>query len=203
MAVITISRKYASGGRRIGKYVANRLNYEYVDKALFQKIAEKLHVSEGTLSSFETGRQYRISNQFSKFFSKNYIQRIVGYDRTVVEEPEYKEALRNLVLGVAARDNVVIIGRAAHFFLKDMENCYRFHLLASDAWRSEYAIQRLGVRRSRVEQILEDRDINHTWFLRTVSGEAAEEPHLFHLILNMDLIPIEKATDLVLKSVEE
>ena len=121
MAVITISRDFASGGRQLGRLLAKKLDYQHVDKSLFQKIAEDLNVSEKTLESFEKSREYRMSNVFSRIFSKSYIERIVGYDKSVVEEHEYQTSLKNLILGVAQEDNVVIIGRAAYFFLKDME----------------------------------------------------------------------------------
>ena len=42
MAVITITRNYASGGRKVGRILAKRLDYQYVDKSLFQRIAEDL-----------------------------------------------------------------------------------------------------------------------------------------------------------------
>jgi cytidylate kinase len=202
MAVVTISRKYASGGRKLGKLLATRLNYDYVDKYYFQVLAEKLHVSEGTLESFERGKRYRISDLFTKVFSKTYIERIVGYDKTVVEEREYQEALSNLLLGLAENDKVVIVGRGANFFLGDLQNCYHFHLVASMEWRRNYARQVLGVLPSRVEQIIEERDISHAWFLRTMCGGQYDDPLSFHLTLNMDFIPPEKATDLIATSVQ-
>ncbi len=196
MAVITITRRYASGGRKLGKLLAKRLNYDYVDKYLFQKVAENLQVSEGTLESYEKGRQYRISNYFARLFSKDYIERIVGHDKTVVEEGDYQDALRNLVLEVAEQDNVVIIGRAANFFLKDVQNCYHLCLVASEDWRKNYAVKTLGVRPSEVGRILEERDRNHIWFLQTICGEGFDDSLLFHLTLNMDRVPFEKAVEL-------
>lgn len=201
MAVITISRKYASGGRKLGKLVSRRLNYDYVDKYYFQMLAQKLHVSERTLESFERGRPYWISDAFTRFFSKHYIERIVGYDKTVVEESEYQDALRNLLLGLAEKDNVVIVGRAAHFFLKGIQNCYHFLLVASMDWRGKYARKTLGALSYKVERIMEERDISHAWFLRTVCGEHHDDPQSFHLTLNMDLISTEKAAELVADSV--
>lgn len=198
MAVITIARKYASGGRKLGRLLAKRLNYDYVDKYLFQKVAENLQVSETTLESYEKGGQYRISNYFARLFSKPYIERIVGYDKTVVEEGEYQDALRKLVSEVAEQDNVVIIGRAAHFFLKDVQNCYRICLVASKDWRRKYAIETFGVRPSEVERILEERDRNHIWFLHMICGEGFDESYLFHLTLNMDLVPFEQAVEVSL-----
>ena len=70
MAVIVVSRSFASGGRELGRLLARRLGYHYVDKSLFQKVAQDLHVSEGTLESFEQSREYRISNLFANLFSK-------------------------------------------------------------------------------------------------------------------------------------
>ncbi len=202
MAVITISRQYASGGRKLGKLLARRLNYDYVDKAYFQMVAEKLHVSGGTLESFERDSKYRISDIFSKFFSKYYIERIVGYDKTLIEERKYRDAMRNLILGVAEQDNVIIVGRAAHFFLKDIQNCCHYRLVASMDWRRKYANQTLGVLPSRVERILQERDTNHMWFLSTVCGEHFDDTHLFHLTLHMDFIAVEKAVELVAHSVQ-
>ncbi len=198
MAIITISRDFASGGRKFGRLLAKRIDYQYVDKSLFQKIAEDLNVSERTLESFEKSREYRISNIFSKLFSKNYIQRIVGHDKSVVEEQEYQNSLKNLILGVAQEDNVVIIGRAAYFFLKDMENCYHIRLFAPMDWRKNYAVEVLGTPRGKVQAIIEKRDITELWFNRSICGELYNDHSLFHLTLNMTSIPFEKAIELVM-----
>jgi len=197
MAVITISRNYASGGRKVGRILAKRLNYQYVDKSLFQRIAEDLNVSERTLESFESSREYRISNIFSKLFSQKYIQRIVGHDRSVVEDKEYQNILRNLIVETAKEDNVVIIGRAAYFFLQDMENCFHCHLLASKESRKKYAIENLKVSRNKIQEIVEKHDNIQLWFKRSICGEDFENQFLFHLTLNMSLVPIEKAVGII------
>lgn len=198
MAVITISRDFASGGRRLGRLVARRLGYEYVDKSLFQKIAEDLNVSERTLESFEKSREYRISNIFAKAFSTNYIHRIVGFDKSVVQEQEYKISLEKLILEVAKEDNVVIIGRAAFYFLKDLENCYSFKLFAPMDWRKNYAVEKLNVPRGRAQEIIEKIDNNHLWFLRSICQEGFDSPYLFHLTMNMSFVSFEKAIEMVM-----
>ena len=202
MAVITISRSFASGGRELGRLLARSLDYHYVDKSLFQKIAETLDVSEGTLESFEQSREYRISNIFSNLFGKSYIQRIVGYDKTIVEEKEYQKSLENLILEVAKEDNAVIIGRASHYFLKDMENCYRFRLVASTDYRLDYAADKLGLSRAKAQSVIERRDKNQEWFYRSVCGDEYDNPLFFHLILNMSLISLNKVKEMILSVVD-
>ena len=197
MAVITISRDHASSGRKLGRLLAKRLGYHYVDKPLFQKIAEDLNVSEKTLESFEKSREYRISNIFSKLYSKSYIQRIVGHDKSVVEEKEYQTSLKNLVLETAKEDNVVIVGRAAYFFLKDLKNCFHFHLIAPMDWRKKYAVEELKIPTNRVQETLKKSDINHLWFHRLICGNRFDDPFLFHLTLNMRFVPIKKAVEIM------
>jgi cytidylate kinase len=197
MAVITISRDFASGGRKLGRSLAKKLNYQFVDKSLFQKIAEDLNVSQKNLESFEKSREYRISNIFSKLFNRDYVQRIVGHDKRVVEEKEYQNSLKHLITQTAEEDNVVIIGRAAYFFLKDTPNCFHIRLTAPKDWRKTYAVKNLNVPEHQAESILERRDINSIWFRRLICGEGYDSPHFFHLILNMAFISPEKAIDLI------
>ena len=201
MAVIVVSRSFASGGRELGRLLARKLGYHYVDKSLFQKVAQDLHVSEGTLESFEQSREYRISNLFANVFSKKYIQRIVGYDKTVVEESEYQDRLQSLIVGVAKEDGAVIIGRAAHYFLRDMNNCYRFRLIAPMEYRKKYVVEKLGVTPSQAQRVLERKDRNQAWFHRSVCGEDYDSPLLFHLTVNMGEVSLEKAVGIVLSVV--
>jgi cytidylate kinase len=198
MAVITISREMATGGRKLGRLLSKRLDYQYVDKSLFQKIAEDLNVSERTLESFEKSREYHISNIFAKAFSTSYIERIVGYDKSVVEEEGYQKSLRNLILETAREDNVVIIGRAAYFFLKDMKNCYHIRLVAPMDWKKKYALENYKISPDHVQEFIERRDRNLQWFRRSICGVGFDDPNLFHLTLNMSRIPIEKAVELIM-----
>jgi len=198
MAVITIAREMATSGRKLGRLLAKRLDYQYVDKSLFQKIAEDLNVSERTLESFEESGEYHISNIFAKAFSTSYIERIVGYDKSVVEEKEYQKSLENLILETARENNCVIIGRAAHFFLKDMKNCYHIRLVAPMDWRKKYALENYKIRPDHVQKFIEKRDRNLHWFRRSICGAGFDDSLLFHLTLNMSRIPIEKSVELIM-----
>ena len=198
MAVITITREMATGGRKLGRLLAKRLDYHYVDKSLFQKIAEDLNVSERTLESFEKSRGYHISNTFAKAFSTSYIERIVGYDKSVVEEEEYQKSLGKLILETARENNVVIIGRAAYFFLKDMKNCYHIRLVAPKDWRQKYASENYKIRSDRVQKYIEKRDRNLRWFRRSICGAGFDDLRFFHLTLNMSRISSEKGVELIM-----
>ena len=180
MAVITISRDMATGGKELGRLLARRLDYQYVDKSLFQDIAEDLNISKGTLISFEETRRYE------------------GYVNSVVRDEDYKKSLEYLLLELARKDNVVIIGRAAYCFLKDMKNCYHIRLVAPMDWRKKYAMENYKIHPDRVQGFIEKRDRNLHWFRRSICGAGFDDPILFHLTLNMSRIQIEKAVELII-----
>ena len=141
-----------------------------------------------------------MSNTFAKAFSTPYIERIVGYDKSVVYEEEYQKSLETLLLGTAREDNVVIIGRAAYFFLKDMKNCYHIRLVAPMDWRKKYALENYKIRPDRVQKFIEKRDRNLHWFRRSICGVGFDNSLLFHLTLNMSRTPIEKAVELIMSA---
>ena len=62
--IITISREFGSGGRTIGKMVADQLGFDFYDKELIEKIAE------------ETG--------FSKKFIEEYGEHAPGMQRRII-----------------------------------------------------------------------------------------------------------------------
>jgi len=180
MATITIGREMATGGRELGRLLARRLDYQYIDQSLFQDIAEDLNVSERTLVSFEEKRRYE------------------GYDKSVVCQVEYKKSLGFLLLGTAREDNVVIIGRAAYFFLKDMKNCYHIRLVAPMDWKKKYALENYKISPDRVQEFIEKEDKKRKWFRASICGMRFDDSLWFHLTLNMNRTPIEKAVELIM-----
>jgi cytidylate kinase len=180
MAVITITSEMATGGRELGKLLARRLDYRYVDKSLFQDIAKDMNVSKGTLISFEETRRYE------------------GYEKSVVDDEEYKKSLRNLLLETARKDNVVIVGRVAYFFLKNMKNCYHIRLVAPMDWREKYALENYKINPDRVQKFIEKGDKTRKWFRRSICGMSFDDSSWFHFTLNMSRTPIEKAVELIM-----
>lgn len=201
MAVITIRHEFATGGRELGQYIADSIGYRFVDKYLFQKIADNLSVSGSALESFEKSRHYYVTNLFLRLINKDYINRIVGHDRSVLCEIEYQNALGKLIKEIALEDKVVILGRAACYFLKNMQDCYHIRIRASMEWRERYAVEKLKIPADMVKKAIAERDKSQRWFFKTICGEDYNERYLYHVTLNMDLDSFEKAAQIVLATV--
>jgi len=198
VAVITIRHEFATGGRELGQMIAARLGYQYVDKNLFQKISDNLSVSNSTLKSFEKSRHMYITNLFLGLVSKNYIKRISGHDRSVVCDNEYQNSLRSLITRFAENDNAVILGRAACYFLRNHDHCYRFRVIAPMEWREKYAVDKLKVPASKVRSVIAEKDESQRWFFKMIYGSNYDDKYLYHINLNLGVDSFERAAQVVL-----
>ena len=108
--IITISREYGSGGRFIGEEVAKKLGIKYYDNDIIREIAEQSGFSPEYIQ--ENAELSPKKGLFAYAFS--------GRDITgrSIEDMVY-DAQRKVILGIAEKEDCVIIGRNADFILKD------------------------------------------------------------------------------------
>lgn len=117
--VITIDREYGSGGREIGKRLAEDLNMRFLDEELLEILASETGLDEKVLHSKDekTGNLYY------------YIQALnmaLGSPVSGVNEMSLNDRLyllqAQIIENIASEESCVIVGRSADFILKDVEN---------------------------------------------------------------------------------
>ena len=101
MAVITISRLVGSKGTLIGKEVAKRMKYDYVDRELIQEIM----------------------NQYGEVEFKNiYDKKLSIWDRYSGITNGMLDFFKRVMLSIAKSGNVVIIGRGSFVSLREYDD---------------------------------------------------------------------------------
>ncbi len=113
MNIVTISREFGSGGREIGKKIADILGYDYYDREIIAEIAKRHDVDENYVDyalNNHAWQTYSLSFHHS-FVSPIYIQspdaKLLHEQRKIIEEI------------AAAGKNCVIVGRNADVLLRD------------------------------------------------------------------------------------
>ena len=113
MNIVTISREFGSGGREIGKKIADILGYDYYDREIITEIAKRHDVDEKYVDyalNNHAWQTYSLSFHHS-FVSPIYIQspdaKLLHEQRKIIEEI------------AAAGKNCVIVGRNADVLLRD------------------------------------------------------------------------------------
>lgn len=112
MGVITISREFGSGGRELGRRLADELGYAYYDKEIVSAIAEKHQLNEQSVSYALEGGSFR---NFPVHFGRTF-----SYSPTLMAtESKLFTEQNKLLKEIAAKGNCVIVGRAADVILRD------------------------------------------------------------------------------------
>lgn len=109
--IITISRQYRSGGKELGLKLAEYLDISYYDKELMGQIAAELHLSPEFFSD---------SNLDSRgLYSIGVPGLGLGGLTDLSVNAQMTQKARELIQGIAQRENAVIVGRAADGLLAE------------------------------------------------------------------------------------
>ena len=112
MRIITVSREFGSGGRELGKRLADALGITYYDREIITAIAEKSTMDEDYIErTIENGllKQYPVT--FSRTFA--YMPAIVG------NAPGLLAQQHKVIRELAAKGDCLIVGRGADAILAE------------------------------------------------------------------------------------
>lgn len=125
--IITISRQFGSGGREIGKLLAERLNIPFYDKELIELASKNSGIDERVFKSEgeETGRMYQVLGAIGYALGSP-----AGgiYEYSINDQLYLVQA--NIVEQVANEGSCVIVGRCADYVLEDRDDVLNIYLCA-------------------------------------------------------------------------
>ena len=166
MAILTISRRYGSGGRDIGHAVADLLHYDYVDR---KRILEDI------------GKAGQTWGEFAKQYDEKQPS---VYER-------YKWSFRGFValnqaqiLEYALHDNVVIMGRGGNFLLRGIPFAFRIHIKASMDDRIDRLVKREGIDSENARWLIEKVDKEMGGAVYLIYGSAWDDPKQYDRVFD-------------------
>lgn len=109
--IITISREFGSGGREIGKRLADELGFSYYDREIITEIAKETGMTEEYIKNISEKGVYPYAFQFAKSFAM--------YSSLQSNQTEILVAQTKLLKEIAKNRNCIIVGRGANIILKD------------------------------------------------------------------------------------
>lgn len=180
MAILAISREYGSGGRDIGRRVAEQLKYQYVDKErLFRDLDE---------AGSKWGHLARELDEVCPTFWERHDWQYRGYVARMEAQ----------ILAYAATDNTVIIGRGGTILLKDVPHCLRVRLVAPLPVRVERVMVRESLSQEGAERLIAKVDGERACYLKANYSVDWELEQLYDLSLNSGNLTYDQVVDILL-----
>ena len=184
--IITISRQYGSGGREIGRRLAERLGIPYYDKELIILAAER---SGYARSLFEEADQ-KASN--SMIFSLMRAGSMVNsYDLPLNDKIYLIQS--GVIQQVARQGSCVIVGRCADYVLQDRFPCVNVFIHAALQKRMDRAVKVYGLSPDDVQSVLLKTDKRRETYYNYYTGRKFGDARNYTLSLDSLGVGIENA----------
>ncbi|MBS5215696.1 MAG: cytidylate kinase-like family protein [Clostridiales bacterium] len=192
--IITISREFGSGGRTIGRQVAQELGFEFYDKELIEKVAEESGFDKQYIE--EQGEYAPAKSSFAYAF--------IGRDRNGMSISDYIwQAQRKIILSLAEKGNCVIVGRCADYILQDREDCLNVFIHADMEKRAERIVKLYGETDKAPKKRLEEKDkkrkVNYRYYTDREWGASQN----YHICLDSGEFGIERCAKIIAELARE
>jgi cytidylate kinase len=198
MAVITISRQFGSGGKTLGKMIADRMGYTFADSDILQEIAKEANVSPHWVESFEKEAGTKLSRIISSMVSSRWIMdRILKNERGYLDERIYLDYLVLIIAKAADEGDVVILGRGSQYILNDHPDAFHILLIDDIENRIKFMMQHYDMSDKRATRVVNNEDKRRMSLYSRLEKKDYDSPSLYHLVINMSRFSLEKAAKLV------
>lgn len=187
--IITISRQFGSGGRSIGKEVAEKLGYAYYDSELVLQVAEKTGLHP---SYIEDAGEYAPGKSILSYAFSN------GASAGSMNASDYLWSGQcSVIMELAEKGNCVIVGRCADYILREREDCLNVFIYADKEYRAKHIVERYGVRDKSPEKRLEEKDTKRKVNYKYFTGRNWGEVENYHISLDSSALTPEKCVDII------
>lgn len=188
--IITISREFGSGGRTIGKQLAEKLGVPCYDKELIEKLAEQTGLAKKYIE--EQGEYAPFMNPFSYAFVGRGIN---GQSMSDYLWNEQRKKIRE----IADAESCVIVGRCADYILRDRDDVLNIFIHAPQADRAKRIVEVYGETGVEPVKRLREKDkkraINYRYYTEQEWGKSTN----YHMTLDSSAFGIEGCVDLIYK----
>ena len=188
--IITISREYGSGGRYIGKLVADKLGIKLYDKEFVEKLAEDTGLSAEYIENNEQKRSPL------EILNNGYYSGLNNSDELFIKESE-------LIKEVTNRESCVIIGRCADFILKDNDNVVKVFVSSNMNDKIQRTTEFYGIEKNKAEKEINRINKLRASHYKYYTERDWQDMSNYDICINSDKIGIENAANLICQLAEE
>lgn len=184
--IITISREFGSGGRTIGKTVAEELNIPCYDSELLQKIA------------VESGFDENYIKDAGEYAPGGFLSSAFSHHNSSPNNADYLWNIQyKIITDLAAEGPCVIVGRCADYILREKADLLKVFIHADMKFRAERIVREYGERDQSPQQRLKDKDKRRAAYHRFYTDMEWGHAQNYDITLNSGTLGISKCVEII------
>ena len=182
--VITLAREYGSGGRYIGKLIAEKLGIKLYDKNFITKLSEETGLSEDYIEENEQSRK-NLAN-----LNNGYYYGLSNADELFIKESE-------LIKEIANKESCVIVGRCANFILQENKDVLKVFIYSDMDSKIKRANKYYGLDKKKAEKEIKRIDKLRANHCKHYVGKEWKNVENYDICINSDLYGVEETAELI------
>ena len=223
MAVVTISREYGSGGDQVAARLCEILGYHSFGKAQIEKAAEDTTMSRLNAVDYSEDN-HEVQSFLKRVFGRSAspVQNIAWMEnpsiasqakRADVHEIAVISLVKRAIKAALVENRMVIVGRGGQVLLKDQPGVLHVRIEAPLENRTQRVMEQLkrenkenlpaGDLMRAADELIATRDIASADYIRRYYNVNWADPRLYHMVLNLGLLSVEQATQIIATGVSE
>ena len=194
--IITISREFGSGGRTIGRKIAETLGIPFYDKELVEQIA----LESGFAPKYV--EEHGEHSPGKSFFSYAFVPQGVPGVMNGLSSADFLWNIQcNVILQLAEKGPCVIVGRNADYILKDRSDCLHTYIHANTAYRADRIVRLYGESEKSPETRLQEKDKRRRVNYQHYTGRTWGTAQNYDICLDSSTIGIDQCVDIIVNMV--
>ena len=195
--VITINREVGSGGRTVGRKLAEKLGVKYFDKALIEKLTEKFGVSVEEIERIKAQKK-TWWNEFNTYYNNIVSSATQAMDaETKVTTASMFDAEKKILQELATKESCVVAGRSGFLVFRQWPNHLNILIEASMEHRVARIMKRQEVGEVKAREIIAKLDADRERFIQKYENTSRYDARNYQLVISMDDLTEDAAVDVI------
>ena len=189
--VTTINRELGSGGRTVGRKLAERLGVAFYDKALIKGLQEKFHLTVDEIERLKGEKKGWWSDikrilQIGPGMDSNYYLPQKGGAADLLDTKDIFEAETMILQDIAIHESCVVAGRSGFYVFRAYPNHLNILIQASMPFRINRVMRKQNVTEEKAREIISKVDKMRENYVKEYTKTSRYDTHNYDLVISAD-----------------
>ena len=198
--IITISRQYGSGGRKIGQQLAEELGIPFYDSEIIDLAAKE----SGLAADFIRGQEQQLTQSLLFSIVTNFTSNAGAFNPNMLSlSDQVYLAEAKAIRSLADKGSCVMVGRCADWVLEKDYDVLRVFVCAPIETRCKRAVEEYGDKAENIQKAVQNIDKQRARYCQHYCDKAWEDAGNYDLCLNSGTISLDQCVAIIKGAYEE
>jgi len=197
--VITINREVGSGGRTVGRKLAEKLGVKYCDKAVIEGLTQKFGLTPERIEDIKAQKN-SWWNDITNYYNTLVNSADMPMDaETKLDNNSMFETEKRILQELATQSSCVVAGRTGFMVFRNWPNHLNIFIQASLEHRVQRVMRRQNVSEKEARDIIERIDASRETYIRKYEDTSRYDTRNYQLVISMDDLSEDDAVDVIMR----